>query len=683
MAASIEGAAYRWTLHRRSPWRSWLRSLAALVLVSSVQTKTWASDFDIHWTELTNDTFDAHLKTEGQSNFSVNALPIPTYTIPGMYWSQLRCDVYDVSTGRCAVVRTWQGNQFHGSFSRVLLRSGKNDFYFGYSFDLPMPQGGFTEHTVTLNGPSGLVATLFHVIAQSGPYEGATSINLSLRQIDPTLADDISRLESELQGTRYELIKNASNPQELATRLAQVDQLQADLDHLIAQGFGAIDELALDSLVAKYAFIDGAARDALLRTVADLKSSVETLYFEIERIRGDFARQADAVTAVALQAARNEGFEPTNPANYVTRIDPASLPQLAVPDLTPNGFNPADDPYARYAADILGQLQGAVAGDAVVDPELFLEIMEGWRKNMEVVELALKLQGSSSTEEWGAFLNSKNQVVSFISRYVDPDGWFKGSVIRPSVKQAVGGPIAAFDPEAAKRLKHALNLWHDQMTARHEMVLQTIEGLGGGVGALGLEPSPYAEDLEHIHNALNALVDIAEVVARVGAGFVPFVGDTLDFCEAITGRAWCDPSGEELSTGERVLSGLGVVVGSRMFWQGVAQAAGVVGVVVATKTSKVLEHLEDLTIAERKLLLKRIGGTVAHLDDITGREIIRLTDKLGELLIMQLAPALKGTGLQELEKLAFFKLTPTARAASATKGAALKALPPSAWVACR
>ena len=44
----------------------------------------------------------------------------------------------------------------------------------------------------------------------------------------------------------------------------------------------------------------------------------------------------------------------------------------------------------------------------------------------------------------------------------------------------------------------------------------------------------------------------------IGIGFVPYVGPPLDLCEAITGREWCLPEGKELTTEERIFSGVGV-----------------------------------------------------------------------------------------------------------------------------
>ena len=67
---------------------------------------------------------------------------------------------------------------------------------------------------------------------------------------------------------------------------------------------------------------------------------------------------------------------------------------------------------------------------------------------------------------------------------------------------------------------------------------------------------------------------IVHGATRIGIGFVPFVGTALDLCEAVTGKEWCLPSGRQLTTGERVWSGLGFGVGKAVkVWKGVSTAA--------------------------------------------------------------------------------------------------------------
>ena len=46
---------------------------------------------------------------------------------------------------------------------------------------------------------------------------------------------------------------------------------------------------------------------------------------------------------------------------------------------------------------------------------------------------------------------------------------------------------------------------------------------------------------------------------------MPYVGPALDLCECITGKAWCLPSGQELSDEERIFSGVGFAIAGVSF----------------------------------------------------------------------------------------------------------------------
>jgi len=129
--------------------------------------------------------------------------------------------------------------------------------------------------------------------------------------------------------------------------------------------------------------------------------------------------------------------------------------------------------------------------------------------------------------------------------------------------------------------------------------------------------------------------------------------------------------------GERILSGLGVFIGSGKLWHYAAQGAGLSHAIVLGQIGRVADQLSDVPRAERRAVLARIGVAVAYFDGVPGREIVRLANLFGDTAIMQLAPKLKYAGLQELEKMNFFlpRFNQAVRTAATTRGAAVKALP--------
>lgn len=52
-------------------------------------------------------------------------------------------------------------------------------------------------------------------------------------------------------------------------------------------------------------------------------------------------------------------------------------------------------------------------------------------------------------------------------------------------------------------------------------------------------------------------------------------GDFIDLCEVVTGKELCNPLGEDLTVGDRMLSGAGLVIGSGQFWRTVGTAVSV------------------------------------------------------------------------------------------------------------
>jgi hypothetical protein len=172
--------------------------------------------------------------------------------------------------------------------------------------------------------------------------------------------------------------------------------------------------------------------------------------------------------------------------------------------------------------------------------------------------------------------------------------------------------------------------------------------------------------------ALRDVTAFLKVVVGIGGGATPVVGDGIDICEAVTGREFCTTGGSSLSIGERVASALGVIVASGKFWRGAGFVLSGAGAIVVQRAGHIADRLVDLGLLERKAIVKRLGQGLVHLEDIPGKEIVRLTDKLGEESIFRLGAHLKGKGLQELEGLRFF---PEAAKFTGDVGAKARGLP--------
>ncbi len=134
---------------------------------------------------------------------------------------------------------------------------------------------------------------------------------------------------------------------------------------------------------------------------------------------------------------------------------------------------------------------------------------------------------------------------------------------------------------------------------------------------------------------------------RIGIGFVPYVGPALDFCECVTGKAWCLPDGEVLSDEQRIFSGLGVAVGAvGKFWGGVEGAAVSPSAKVVAKEIELFG--EDLALAlraSRKTWYKTLRGAV------TSKQMDEFERKAALYLLKDEQRALLGIGDDGVRKI--------------------------------
>jgi hypothetical protein len=119
-----------------------------------------------------------------------------------------------------------------------------------------------------------------------------------------------------------------------------------------------------------------------------------------------------------------------------------------------------------------------------------------------------------------------------------------------------------------------------------------------------------------IGEGVTAYADVMQTLvtatSRIGVGFVPFVGPALDLCECVTGKAWCLPSGKELSTGERIFSGAGVAIGSVAHFYAGVKNAGVspAATLIAGEVAKVDEVIAQGLHANPRTWYKTLRGAI-------------------------------------------------------------------------
>lgn len=634
-------------------WNSFMALAGALLMVPGVasaqeQLRQYTIDWQtVSFTGTRNSCLNPVLHSEGQAMFAVNAMPLPTYTLPLGYKQRLNGD--------------WE-NRFQAKFSGALLKWGSNDFLFGVQTSGGNDYCTFAEDTVDLNSSGLQTRRLFFVTRNGQPFLGVAPLHLELREINPRLADSLAAIEDEVNRELMWLSAMAGDLQYAQQRSQQLKQLLQELKTLCERPLDSITEAELRALLDKYSTVPTSVRNRLVQVLADLQTSIEELRAEIDRIVGEFRGQMDVLDQWGLSEP------PTNvdvhdPDTYEPDMDSGEVPEVEVPDVSSDDvFDENNDPYRAFAEQTLTELAKSISNGTVTDRQGFLAMVQLWRFNQRVFENGLRSRIGVSQKEWGAFLTAQQMVLNEIRTYMDADDWFLDTPVRQSTKAFVAllGEHAGYAAHAAL-LKNNLNLWHGTVApgSTQDMVLDTLDGLSGGLQAL--DEGAAAEDptlLGTYTRLLDGAVNVAKEAAILGISLTP-VGDFIDLCELITGKELCNPNGRDLEVSERVFAGAGLVVGSGKFWKGVSMAVGSVAAVIPTgKLARIIEGIADVTLEQKQLIRDRLGDKAfERMELMKGQEILDLMNKtVKDKNIKVLAKRIDGRMMKELALLQMVKL---------------------------
>ncbi|WP_437974262.1 hypothetical protein WMF11_37825 [Sorangium sp. So ce295] len=242
------------------------------------------------------------------------------------------------------------------------------------------------------------------------------------------------------------------------------------------------------------------------------------------------------------------------------------MPWVEVPDIAEveGAFDEGRDPYAAYADAVLAALEADVSGRVVVLRADFVANVRAWRANSAALEIALRDRMGVSLAETNAFLKAQNRITGFVRQFMDASDWFEDSPVPADLRAQVDTVLKPRFDALADQMKDSLNQWTgDGLDLEQTQLYQTISAFAGAMSTVSEGFEAYAEVMQTLVHA----------TTRIGVGFVPVVGPTLDLCEAVTGKEWCLPDGRELSDEERIFSGLGFGLGAvGHIWHGVAAA---------------------------------------------------------------------------------------------------------------
>ncbi|WP_437713252.1 hypothetical protein WMF45_46310 [Sorangium sp. So ce448] len=600
-----------------------LRKLVALVTMMAVLAPSvgWAgTPYTLLWNGREDATScgKAELETEGEAFFEVNQTPLPTYSLP----DALRIEA-DGS----------QSNIFEAEFDSVLLRMGSNDFHFRVH---TVNGGDWCTHSHEVvhlvSEPLGLNKPLFDIRRDGAGFEGKRSVDLSLAEINPALARDIEILLAEIAKERAALVANARKVGRLAEKLDLLQQLDTELKDLVSRPLDEISRTDLEAILDRYEdAVAPETRAAMEQLVDDLKKSVSDLEDELARLMDEFGAQADEVADLATEDARAEGWDPDDPQAYA--LGESEVPWVEVPDIAEveGAFDEGRDPYEAYADAVLAALEADVSGRVVVFRADFVANVRAWRANSAALEIALRDRMGVSLAETNAFLNAQNRITGFVRQFMDASDWFIETPIPPDLRAQVDTVLKPRFDALADQMKDNLNLWTgDGFDLEQTQLYQTISAFAGAMSTVGEGFEAYAEVMQTLVHA----------TTRIGVGFVPVVGPALDLCEAVTGKAWCLPSGEELSDEERIFSGMGFGLGAvGPMWRAVKISSGLrpAAIRVAGEIAEIEEVFAKIVKTNRVRGYKNLRGAITT-------EAVNIFEKKAAKFLVDDGRALIGVG---------------------------------------
>lgn len=140
------------------------------------------------------------------------------------------------------------------------------------------------------------------------------------------------------------------------------------------------------------------------------------------------------------------------------------------------------------------------------------------------------------------------------------------------------------------------------------------------------------------------------LIARMGVGTIPVVGDAIDLYEVLTGRDYY--TGIELTYGERVALALGVIAGSGQQWRAVNDALGGLKVprssIAAIDPKKVSETARVAREAvEQAPLFKKTTNDVAQAAKEAAPKYRLIKDKENHEVMTKLAKEMEGKNIPD------------------------------------
>lgn len=569
-----------------------------------------ASDFSLRWQTLAHlwETPSylecSHFAYEGTARFNLNNFPLTYCERTNRLYSCSYCTTWpdECPKNICAGEIIVASCEYDAGIAASLLRIGSNTINFdtNYLYNYEALQYHIDyDITLKLDGQQNLSKEIYKN-KWSGPQCVSCSFEITWDDYNPFLASKLNDLISNINKIKKDLEEKANESQLSRARLARLNELEKALNAILDQGSDAINPTSIGDILSQY-FEFPELGKKILDVVKDLWASLDTLKRDIQDVVDEFSKKINGMASDLTRVASETDFDISDSSNYQQPDKASDQPPISIPDLpNDNPFDKTNDYYDKYADDIIAQLQLRTDGSIVRDRQGFLDIVLIWKQDQQIIQKNLQLQAYVCKDEYAAFLNAQQKVLNYILTYMDENLWYKDNILTSDMRQFIDdwgwpredGPKYPYNV-TGKLFKQAFLMWYGDLSPQDQIIVSMMPGIRAYVQ--NVAKMVAFEDPE-----LSAEIELASakflpgylgIISRAGVGFTPFVNDIMDWCEFAVGIEMCSAGGKDLSIFERSLSGLGMIVGSGVWWRSFSDAPELTLKLVARETSEISTEL--------------------------------------------------------------------------------------------
>jgi hypothetical protein len=434
------------------------------------------------------------------------------------------------------------------------------------------------EQILTLFGPSKFEKELYRQTWVQ-PQSVSVSFTLTWDDINIELGRKIKDLLAKLESIHATLWKAAFDSYFTLNQLCRLEGLTAKLNEWLDKGLDQLNSGNLADTLKDYGDF-GEAQAEIDALLTMLNKNLTQLKQDLEGLTTQFSARTNNIVSGVVSAATNYGYDPIASNNYIQESTINDQADITIPEISPEAplpFDLGNNQYDLDATNCIAQLNNLTNGGTVTDRAGFIRIVLLWKDTQEAIRFSLHERATASANEYAAFLNAQQRVITFLSSYLDENMWYRDTPIPIAIRQIIDNWGWGVDENMqpwpyfvnARYLKYAFEEWYGTLSPEQMLFLNLLPGTQDYVQAVAyMIKSADQEELSEVLPASDDLMEsLAYAGARIGTGFIPIVGTFLDFCEMVSGYEYCTPSGRELSTFERSMSGFGVVIGNGALWR--------------------------------------------------------------------------------------------------------------------